>query len=88
MGYFTSPGPKTIGMFREKEHGNWFEYRLTEDEWALKQGLTHEIAIAYGEKRYAQVKKTVVYVAVDEDEYGKAVIEKWSISYHNVYKGV
>lgn len=28
------------------------------------------------------------YVAVDEDEYGKAVIEKWSISFHNVYKGV
>lgn len=78
MGYFTKSEP-ILGVFQEKEHGHWFEYRLTEDEWALKQGLTHEIAIAYGEKRYAQVKKTVAYVAVDEDEYGKAVLEKWSI---------
>lgn len=88
MGYFTTPGVKTLGMFQEKEHGHWFEYRLTTNEWALEQGLTHEIAVAYGEKRYAQVKKTVVYVAVDENEHGKAVIVKWSISRHNIYKGV
>jgi len=87
MGYFTSPGPKPIGAFQEKEHGHWFEYRPTSDEWALSQGLTHEIAVAYGEKRYAQVKKTVVYVAIDENEYGKALIEKWSISRHNIYNG-
>lgn len=85
MSYFNyGETPKTIGAFEEKEHGHWFEYRETSDEWALKQGLMHEIAVADG-KRYANVKKTVVYVAVDEDEFGKAVINKWKISKLNQY---
>jgi hypothetical protein len=83
MGYFNAPG--ATGAFQEKEHGHWFEYRPTQDEWALEQGLTQEIAVAYGEKRYAQVKKTVAYVAVDENEFGKALIVKWHIRSHNIY---
>lgn len=85
MSYFNyGETPKTIGAFKEKEHGHWFEYRETSDEWALEQGLTHEIAVADG-KRYAKVKKTVAYVAIDEDDYGKAIIEKWKIAQHRVY---
>ena len=29
--------------------------------------------------RYANVKKTVAYIAVNEDKYGAPVVEKWSI---------
>lgn len=32
--------------------------------------------------RYANVKKTVAYIAVDEDEYGQPVVEKWQIYSH------
>ena len=28
--------------------------------------------------RYANVKKTVAYIVVDEDDHGQPVIEKWS----------
>lgn len=83
MGYFTADGQKSIGVFQEKGCGNWFEFRQTDDEWALKQGLRHEIALMNGEWRYADVKKTVAYVAVDEDEFGAAVLEKWSIKRKN-----
>jgi len=87
MGYFNQTGAtkNILGVFQEKQHGNWFQYRLTNDEWALKQGFTHEIAVAFDEKRYAKVKKTVVEVAIDEGENGKAVIEKWFISRHHRY---
>lgn len=86
MGYFNETGSTSniLGVFQEK-HGNWFQYRLTNDAWALDQGFPHEIAIAFGGKRYAKVKKTVVEVAIDEGENGKAVIEKWFILRHNRY---
>ena len=32
--------------------------------------------------RYANVKKTVAYIVVDEDDHGQPVIEKWSIKNH------
>ena len=35
--------------------------------------------------RYGIVKKTVAYLAVNEDEYGKPVLEKWLVKHHNVY---
>jgi hypothetical protein len=38
-----------------------------------------------GTKRTATVKKTVAYVAVDEDEFGNPVVEKWQIKRHVVY---
>lgn len=37
--------------------------------------------------RYALVKKTVAYIVVDEDDSGRAVIEKWSIKGHRFYNG-
>lgn len=37
MGFFTTSETKTLGMFQEKEHGHWFEYRLTENEWGGKE---------------------------------------------------
>ena len=32
--------------------------------------------------RYANVKKTVAYIVVDEDDHGQPVIEKWTIKNH------
>ena len=82
---------KNIGEFREADHGHWFTYRLTEDEWAIKNGLLHEIDVGtymLGIEcgwRYGVVKKTVAYICVAEDCYGKPVNEKWKIGSHKVY---
>ena len=32
--------------------------------------------------RYANIKATVAEIAVDEDEYGQPVVEKWQIYSH------
>jgi uncharacterized protein YggL (DUF469 family) len=73
-----------IGEFQEVGYNQYFTYRKTDAEYAVKHGLTHEIDVLDG-IRYATVKKTVVYVATDEDEDGKPVIEKWNIKNHLVY---
>lgn len=65
------------GQFEEREHGNYFEYRASEGNFA---GMPHEIFVGpHAEYRYGRVLKTVAYVVVDEDEYGAPVIEKWDI---------
>jgi hypothetical protein len=35
--------------------------------------------------RYALVKKTVVYIVVDEADDGQPVVQKWSIKAHRIY---
>lgn len=65
-----------LGIFRNKETGVYFEYRETSDPWAISSGFKHEIFVLDG-VRFANVKKTVVYVCVDEDENGNPVVEKW-----------
>lgn len=65
-------------------HTAWFSY--TDDVWALKHGLIFQIWFN-NEIRFAKVLKTVVHVAVDEDEYGNPVIEKWKCK-TTFYKGV
>lgn len=72
---------KPTGIFQEKDKGNWFTYRPTNDQWALDNGFLHEIDVLDG-VRFANVKKTVVYVCVDEDAYGKSVVERWDIKGH------
>ena len=64
------------GCFKHVETKNWFEFRPTDFEWAINQGLTHEIAVAFGGKRYCRFSKkmTRAYVLIDED-----VIETWPI---------
>jgi hypothetical protein len=67
-----------MNLFREKDFGNYFSYRPTSNEWAISQGLTHEIDC--GEvHRFARVLKTVAHVAIDEAADGTPVIEKWEI---------
>ncbi len=87
MAYWTHT-KDTIGAFVEKDRGNTFEYS-TNDERAPWCDFPHKVWVGGTVNdqgyRYATVKKTVVYVAVDEDERGQPVVEKWNIRGHREY---
>lgn len=74
-----------IGRFYEKSHNKLFEYALADDPWAKKHGLLHKLYMTNKEFRFANVKKTVAEVAVDENDGGTPKIEKWKIKQHVVY---
>jgi len=71
--------------FKQKETKRFFEVRLTSDAWAIGQGFKFEIVVKYAHNglaeiiRFANIKKTVATVAIDEDASGNAVTEKWPI---------
>lgn len=86
MGFFeTSSTQPILGQFTNVHTNRSFEYRKTTNEWALQHGYTHEIALNFNLIRYANVKATVVYVAVDEDERGQSIEQKWRIKQHHHY---
>lgn len=74
-----------IGSFIEKEVGNTFEFSKNNEPMNVMEDFPHKVWVASGQIagdsgfRYANVKKTVAYIAVDEDEFGLPVIEKWFI---------
>lgn len=76
-----------IGSFRLPEFNTEFEYRLSDGNapgqgnWGIENGFPFEIAVCDGSVRFAIIKKTVAYVAINEDEYGKPVVEKWKIKH-------
>ncbi len=80
------------GEFKN-ENNNWYTYQLVCDTpsmnsaWASKHGFEYCITVGGIENvyRYAIIKKTVVYVCVDEDESGNPVMEKWKIVKHNEF---
>jgi len=82
------------GYFYEKEFGNPFEFKKLPNEeqydWGRKQGATHLIFVGGPECmwncRYAKVKKTVCYVATEEDDFGNTVWEKWLIKGRKEYR--
>ena len=87
MAYWTHT-KDPIGVFVEKDVGNHFEYSLNgeRESWC---DFPHKIWVGglvndqgY---RYGTVKKTVAYVAVDEDDMGMPVLEKWNIKKHKEY---
>ena len=84
-----------IGGFYEKDFGNFFEYSdnidpLDSEDWTAND-LPHLIWVGEPIKnldsgfRYGIVKKTVAYIVIDEDEFGKPVFEKWFIKNNFVY---
>lgn len=75
---------QNLGEVKEKDFGNWFTYRKTENPWALKNGLPHEIDVLDG-VRFARVLKTVAHVAVDEAPDGTPLTEAWSLKKHIQY---
>ena len=80
------------GEFQEKEHGNWFTYKKTDDAWAKQHGLQHEIEVGdHGgvgglkSTRFGTVKGTVAHIATGEKESGHPEMEKWALKKHNKY---
>jgi hypothetical protein len=87
-----------IGQFVEKDTGNYFEYSLN-DEMVLappahggrNMEFPHKVWVG-GEGvcgmtgwRHAKVGKTVVHIITDEDDYGRAVVEKWYLKSNREY---
>jgi hypothetical protein len=72
-----------IGYFTHKETGVIFEYDKKPD-WKV-DGMLFGIYMSDGTKRTAIIKKTVAYVAIDEDEYGNPVLEKLALKRHVLY---
>jgi hypothetical protein len=81
MSYYTHT-QDPIGCFTEKEVGNYFEYSVNDDPMHFCEDFPHKIWV--GDQigspyRYGLVKKTVVYICTDEDEFGLPVVEKWQL---------
>ena len=79
MSHFMNP-TKCCGAFTHRKTKCYFEFRATDNEWALEQGFDYEVAVATQGflndqwYRFARILKTVAHVLVDEDE-----IESWPI---------
>tara|TARA_B110000977_G_scaffold7854_1_gene10640 strand:+ start:50 stop:328 length:279 start_codon:yes stop_codon:yes gene_type:complete len=91
MSYW-SHAKNVIGVFTEKDYGNRFEYSLLEDtDGASFVGSNYNHKVWVGGLvndqgwRYADVKKTVAYVVVDEDSAGRPIVEKWNIKNQKEY---
>tara|TARA_R110001592_G_scaffold188092_3_gene433077 strand:- start:358 stop:642 length:285 start_codon:yes stop_codon:yes gene_type:complete len=84
---FTYGDSSIQGCFRLKENDNYFEYSLNNEreswcDFPHKVWVGDVVGQGY---RYGFVKKTVAYVAVDEDEFGLPVVEKWDLKQSRVY---
>lgn len=72
-----------IGCFEERDTGNHFEYSVNDDagDFVDREQFPHKVwvggLINDAGYRYARVLKTRAYICVDEDEYGRPVVEKW-----------
>ena len=81
-----------IGQFVEREVGNYFEFSINDDmDQPNYYKFPHKVWVGGGGVagmtgyRYAEVKKTVAYIVVDEDDCGDPVIEKWQIKNRREY---
>lgn len=81
-----------LGSFVEKDKGNFFEFSHNQDlseVWAYR--FPHKIWVTTPADgidcgyRYGIVKQTVAYLAVDEDEFGEPVMQKWQIKQRRDY---
>lgn len=87
MAYWTH-AKDVIGMFDEREHGNGFEYSLNDLEVFDPEQFPHKIWVSNLHNqgfRFANVKKTVAYVVVNEDDHGNPIVERWEIKNHREY---
>ena len=75
-----------VGRFVEKEAGNYFEYSANDTgmfpEFAHKVWVGDVVGQGF---RFANVKKTVAYLATDEDNNG-LVVEKGDIKRNVAYQ--
>jgi len=75
---------KPVGQIEWRDDSgckHWAEfYTAAADSWGAQNGFPFEIAFNNtGEKRFARILQTVVHVAIDEDENGKPVCDKWNV---------
>ena len=72
MAYWTHT-KDPIGVFTEREVGNYFEFSHNDEEEGSWGGeWPHKVWVGDG-FRYAMVMVTVAYIVVDEDEYGDQI---------------
>jgi|TARA_B110000858_G_scaffold135983_1_gene154586 hypothetical protein len=90
---FTNGDGSILGHFREKSQGHMFEFSANTDplnnmneDFPHKVWVTNPIKNIDSGYRYANVRKTVAVIVVDEDEFGLPVIEKWFIKNHKQYE--
>tara|TARA_B110000503_G_scaffold14278_1_gene19486 strand:- start:2376 stop:2669 length:294 start_codon:yes stop_codon:yes gene_type:complete len=88
---FTYGDSSILGCFYEKDSDHLFEYSANKEEMTDEWEFPHLIwvshnAVGMNNYRYGIVKKTVAYVAVDEDEFGLPVLEKWNLKMSRVYR--
>ena len=82
-----------IGQFVERDTGNYFEYSANDESMNVIwiRDFPHKVWVGGGGVcgmtgyRYANVKKTVAYIVVDEDEFGLPVVEKWYLKSNKEY---
>lgn len=91
MAYYTYT-KNPIGAFVEKSAGNTFEYSVNDEPLNshLGEDFPHKVWVVGAQIndngwRFANVRKTVAAIVVDEDEYGLPVVEKWFIRNHKEY---
>ena len=78
--------PLILGSFIEADYGHTFEYAIRPDEGIdFAPDCPHIVYVA-DRIRYARVLKTVAYIAVDEDDDGEPVLQKWQLKNHRQYQ--
>ena len=87
---FTYGDGSIVGSFTEKDCDNLFEFSTNHEEMTDEWDFPHLIwvshnAVGQWNYRYGKVLKTVAYIAIDEDEYGNPVVEKWDIKKYRKY---
>jgi hypothetical protein len=76
---------KDAGEFFLPETRKWFTFQPnTDDSWGLQHDLIHKVDVLDG-YRCAIVRKGVAYIAIDEDAYGKPVLERWTITKRHLF---
>jgi hypothetical protein len=80
-----------LGRFNLKENNYLFEFSTATEQVFGPNFFPHKIWVSHGSVgteqnfRYGEVKKTVVYIVVDEDEMGNPVVQKWNIKNHTLF---
>lgn len=78
---------KDSGEFYLSETKKYFSFRPTDNSWAKENELLHEIDVLDGQ-RFGIVRKTIAYIAIDEDEFGKPVLQRWEISKRRIFESI
>lgn len=80
---------KVLGSFREKDHGNLFEFTESANDKPIWQEYPVKVWVSAArgkqEFRWAKVLKTRAYIVTDEAADGTPVAEKWEIKNFKSY---